>query len=43
LALTFSDGRHVDLEGLEYMADLLDGLGSQIPADLFETKKWFQA
>jgi len=42
LALTFSDGRHVDLEGLEDMEVLLDGLGSQVPTELFETKKWFQ-
>jgi len=42
LALTFSDGRHVDLEGLEDMQGLLDILGSQIPVELFETKKWFQ-
>jgi hypothetical protein len=42
LALTFSDGRHVALEGLEDMGRLLDGLGSQIPAELFETKKWLQ-
>ena len=43
LALTFSDGRRVNLEGLEDMASLLDGLASQVPAELFETKKWFQS
>jgi len=42
LALIFSDGRRVDLEGLEDMEVLMHGLGLQIPTELFETKKWFQ-
>jgi hypothetical protein len=42
LAVTFSDGRSVELEGLEDMEGLLNCLESQIPSKLFETKKWFQ-
>ncbi len=42
LALTFSNGRSVELEGLEDMEDLLNCLASQIRSELFETKKWFQ-
>lgn len=42
MTLSISEGRDVDLEGLEDMEALLDSLRSQIQAELFETKKWFQ-
>jgi hypothetical protein len=42
LTLIFRDRRRVDLEGLEDMDELLESLHSQMGAELFETKKWFQ-
>ena len=42
LSLVFSDGRRVELEGLEDMEGLLRRLKSEIRDELFEVRKWHQ-